>query len=302
MKLISFLRDGQSSFGSVTEKGVVDLGRLMAGQASDIKELLARNLTSAAREHVESATSHVSLPDLQLLPVVPQPRKILCVGLNYHDHVVETGRAVTTHPTIFLRMPESQAAHGEELLIPAESSQLDFEGEIAIVIGKRGRRISREKAHEHVAGYACYNDGSVRDWQAMTTQWTSGKNFPRTGAFGPWMVTADEIPFGTELQLVTRVNGVEMQRASTTQLIHGLAELLNHISTFTTLEPGDVIVTGTPGGVGFKRKPPVFLRPGDTVEVEVSRIGTLRNKVECEVAATEGVIGELSGRAIWRSG
>lgn len=163
MKLISVLRDGQSSFGSVSENGVVDLGRLMAGKASNIKELLARNLTSEAREHVERATSHVSLPDLQLLPVVPQPGKILCVGLNYHDHVVETGRAVTTDSTIFMRTPESQAAHGEELLISAELSQLDFEGEIANVIGKSGRRISREKAYEHVAGYACYNDGSVRD-------------------------------------------------------------------------------------------------------------------------------------------
>jgi 2-keto-4-pentenoate hydratase/2-oxohepta-3-ene-1,7-dioic acid hydratase in catechol pathway len=288
MKLISFLRDGTPGFGCVTDKGVVDLGRLMVGEATDIRQLLARDLVAAARKCVDNATSHVSLDDLTLLPVIPEPGKILCVGLNYHDHVVETGRTVTTHPTIFMRTPESQAAHGQELLIPAESSQLDFEGEIAIIIGQRGRRITCEKAHEHVAGYACYNDGSVRDWQAMTTQWTSGKNFPRTGAFGPWMVTADEIPFGAELQLVTRVNGVEMQRASTAQLIHGLAELVSHASTFATLEPGDVIVTGTPGGVGFKRKPPVFLQAGDVVEVEVSRIGILRNKVECEVAATEG--------------
>ncbi len=143
-------------------------------------------------------------------------------------------------------MPESLAAHEEDFLIPAELTQLDFEGEVAIVIGKRGRRIAREKAHEYVAGYACYNDGSVRDWQAMTTQWTAGKNFPRTGAFfGPWMVTSDEIPFGTELELITRVNGKEMQRASTKQLIHGLADLVSHVSTFATLDPGDVIVTGT---------------------------------------------------------
>ena len=302
MKLISFLRDGQPGFGCVTEKGVVDLGRLMAGKASNLTHLLAGDMLSEAKRHVDAAVSHVSTNDLKLLPVIPVPGKILCVGLNYHDHVVETGRAVTTHPTIFLRIAQSQAAHGEALIIPAESSQLDFEGEIALVIGKRGRRIARDKAHEHAAGYACYNDGSVRDWQAQTTQWTAGKNFPRTGAFGPWMVTSDEIPFGTEMELVTRVNGQEMQRASTAQLIHGLADLIAHASTFTTLEPGDVIVTGTPGGVGFRRKPPIFLQPGDVVEVEVSRIGKLRNSVECEVSATDGFIGELPSRVVGRSG
>jgi 2-keto-4-pentenoate hydratase/2-oxohepta-3-ene-1,7-dioic acid hydratase in catechol pathway len=302
MKLISFLRDGQSSFGGVTDKGVVDLGRLMADKTSNLKQLLMGDMLSAAKEHIQNATLHVSMSDLKLLPVIPSPGKILCVGLNYYDHVVETGRAATTHPTIFLRMPESQAAHEEDLLIPAESTQLDFEGEVAIVIGKRGRRIAREKAHEYVAGYACYNDGSIRDWQATTTQWTAGKNFPRTGAFGPWMVTPDEIPFGTELELITRVNGKEMQRASTKQLIHGLADLISHVSTFATLDPGDVIVTGTPGGVGFKRMPPVFLQAGDVVEVEVSCIGTLRNAVECEVSTTDGLVGEFAGRAIGRSG
>jgi 2-keto-4-pentenoate hydratase/2-oxohepta-3-ene-1,7-dioic acid hydratase in catechol pathway len=295
MKLISFERGGRASFGCVTDRGIVDLGRLMAGEADDIRQLLARELLPAAAKQVERATSHVSLSDVKLLPVIPNPGKILCVGLNYHDHVVETGRAVTSHPTIFMRTPESQAAHGEDLLIPAESCQLDFEGEIAIIVGKKGRRIARDKVHEHVAGYACYNDGSARDWQSLTTQWTSGKNFPKTGGFGPWLVTADEIPFGTELQLRTRVNGVEMQNAATSQLIHGFADLVSHISIFTTLEPGDVIVTGTPGGVGFKRKPPIFLQPGDIVEVEVSHVGILRNKVECEASATDRLAVARSG-------
>jgi len=285
VKLVSFLCDGGVSFGAVADRGVVDLGRLMAGEADDIRQLLTRGLLPTAKRLVANASSHVSLSDLKLLPVIPNPGKILCVGLNYHDHVAETGRAVTSHPTIFMRTRESQAAHEERLLIPPESLQMDFEGEIALIVGKRGRRIERESAHEFVAGYACYNDGSARDWQAMTTQWTSGKNFPRTGGFGPWMVTADEIPFGSDLELRTRVNGVEMQRASTSQLIHGMADLISHISTFATLEPGDVIVTGTPGGVGFKRTPPVFLKAGDLVEVEVSGIGTLRNGVECEVLA-----------------
>ena len=287
MKLLSFVRDGRVSFGCVTDKGVVDLGRSMAGQADDIRQLLERGLVPAAMKLAADATSHVPLSELTLLPVIHNPGKILCVGLNYHAHVVETGRAVTAHPTIFMRTPESQAAHDEAILIPAESSQFDFEGEIAIIVGTRGRRIDREKAHEYVAGYACYDDGSARDWQAMTTQWTSGKNFPRTGGFGPWMVTADEIPFGAVLELRTRVNGVEMQRASTAQLIHGLSDLVSHISIFTTLDPGDVILTGTPGGVGFKRNPPVFLQSGDMVEVEISSIGTLRNRVEFEREAAD---------------
>jgi 2-keto-4-pentenoate hydratase/2-oxohepta-3-ene-1,7-dioic acid hydratase in catechol pathway len=302
MKLISFVRDGQPSFGCVTDKGVIDLGRLFAGHAADLRQLLERGLLPVAREHVQAATTQVSMSDLKLLPVIPSPGKILCVGLNYHDHVIETGRAVTAHPTMFLRTAESQAAHGDSLLIPAESSQLDYEGEIALVIGKRGRRIARETAREYVAGYSCYNDGSVRDWQATTTQWTAGKNFPGTGAFGPWLVTADEIPFGTELELITRLNGDEVQRASTAQLIHGFADLIAHVSTFATLEPGDVLVTGTPGGVGFKKNPPVFLRAGDAVEVEVSHIGKLRNTVECEVSATDGILAEFAGRAIGRSG
>ena len=284
MKLLSFEHGGVPSFGCVTPEGVIDLGRALAGRARDLKEVLAKEMLPAVKEVALSSGPRLALESLQLLPVVPNPGKIICVGLNHHDHVVETGRAIAAHPALFMRTLESQAAHEQDILLPPESAQLDFEGEIAVVIGKRGRRIAIEAAIDHIAGYACYNDGSARDWQAAATQWTAGKNFPRTGAFGPWLVTADEIPWDEPMTLVTRLNGKVMQQASTAQLIHSIPELIRHISTFTTLEPGDVIVTGTPGGVGFKRSPPVFLQSGDVVEVEVDRIGVLRNRVTCEVS------------------
>ena len=282
MRLASFMRDGVSSYGCVVEDAVVDLGLHFGLRAPDLKALISVGLLREAEVYAATADERLPLADLRLLPVIPNPGKIVCVGLNYHDHVAETGRVITSHPTLFLRTLESQVGHGGDLLLPTESSQLDYEGEIAIVIGKAGRRIDLEDAMEHIAGYACYNDGSVRDWQAAATQWTAGKNFPSTGAFGPWLVTADEIPVGTGLTLITRLNGQEVQRSCTSLMIHSIPALLRHVSTFTTLEPGDVIVTGTPGGVGFKRVPPLFLKPGDVVEVEVERVGTLRNGVARE--------------------
>jgi 2-keto-4-pentenoate hydratase/2-oxohepta-3-ene-1,7-dioic acid hydratase in catechol pathway len=204
------------------------------------------------------------------------------VGLNYGEHVRETGREVTESPALFLRVAESQVAHGEAILRPPESACLDYEGEIAIVIGEGGRRISEAKAWDHIAGYACYNDGSIRDWQVATTQWTAGKNFWRTGGFGPWMVSADEIAPGQVMTLVTRLNGQEMQRTTTDRMIHSIPRQIAFISSFMPLAPGDVIVTGTPGGVGNKRNPPLFMKEGDTVEIEVDAIGVLRNSVRNE--------------------
>ncbi len=214
--------------------------------------------------------------------MIPNPGKIICVGLNYHDHVKETGRALTESPALFVRFAESQVAHGQPIVLPPESGKLDYEGEIAIVIGKGGRRISEADAWQHIAGYACYNDGSIRDWQTATTQWTAGKNFWRTGGFGPWLVTADEIAPGQCMTLVTRLNGQEMQRATTDMLIHSIPAQIAYISAFTPLSPGDVIVTGTPGGVGAKRTPPVWMKAGDVVEIEVDAIGVLRNTVQAE--------------------
>ena len=295
MRLTSFVRNGVPSYGCIVDDEIVDLGRHFGVRAPDLKALIASGLLREAEVYAGAAEERLQLADLQLLPVIPNPGRIVCVGLNYHDHVAETGRLVTAHPTLFLRTPESQAAHGEELLLPAESSQLDYEGEIAIVVGKPGRRIELERAMEHVAGYACYNDGSVRDWQAAATQWTAGKNFPRTGAFGPWLVTSEEVPVGAGLTLITRLNGIEVQKSCTSLMIHSIPALLSHVSTFTTLEPGDVIVTGTPGGVGFKRVPPVFLKPGDVVEVEVEGVGTLRNGVAREATSSPEILGVRAG-------
>ena len=302
MKLISFLRDGKASYGCVTPNGVLDLGRFLGGEVPDLKSLLADNLLDLAASHAAQDGPRVSLSDLRLLPVIPKPGKIVCVGLNYHEHVKETQRQNTQAPTLFLRVAESQVGHAEDMVLPAESTQFDYEGEIAVIVGKPGRRIAASRAFEHIAGYACYNDGSVRDWQAASNQWTAGKNFWRTGAFGPWMVTSDEIAPSRKMTLVTRLNGREMQRATTDMMIHGIAELISHISTFTPLEAGDVIVTGTPGGIGSRRVPPVFLTAGDIVEVEIDAIGTLKNTVACEVAETDGVFCAHGTRFFARSG
>jgi 2-keto-4-pentenoate hydratase/2-oxohepta-3-ene-1,7-dioic acid hydratase in catechol pathway len=210
---------------------------------------------------------------------VPDPGKVWCCGLNYHEHVKETGREVTEQPTFFTRWADAQAGHGQPMLRPRESVQFDYEGEIAVVIGRSGRRIAPEDAGRHVAGYACFNDGSIRDWQRHTTQFAPGKNFWRSGALGPWMVTSDEIPFGTSMTLITRLNGLEVQRATTEMMIHSIAKQIAYVSTVAPLEPGDVIVTGTPGGVGAKRTPPLWMKAGDVVEVEIDRVGVLRNPV-----------------------
>ena len=180
---------------------------------------------------------------------------------------------------LFLRLAESQVGHQQPILRPRESKNLDYEAEIALVIGRAGRRISQQDSWNHIAGYSCYNDGSVRDWQRHTIQWTAGKNFARTGGFGPWMVTADEIPAGTLLTLSCRLNGERMQHASTEQMIFKIPKLIEYISSFTTLAPGDVIVTGTPGGVGARRNPPVWMKPGDKVEVEIDKVGVLVNTI-----------------------
>lgn len=233
-------------------------------------------------QHIKNQVNKIPLTAIDYLPVIPEPSKILCAGLNYEDHRLESNRAPTEHPTLFIRFPSSQVGHGQPLLIPRESIQLDYEGEIAVIIGRRGRRISIANAWEHVAGYTAYQDGSVRDWQMHTTQFIGGKNFEATGGLGPWMVTRDEIENNAELELITRLNGRELQRATTKSLIFSIPRLIEYISTFTTLEPGDEIATGTPSGVGFKRTPPLYLKSGDWVEVEVSRIGTLIHPVISE--------------------
>lgn len=278
MKLVSYTHAGQAGFGLVVDDGIVALAGV-SGIGPDLKAALAAGTLPKAEAYAKGRRPDLALADVTLLPVIPEPGKIWCCGLNYGEHVREVGREPTEKPTFFLRVASSQVGHGTAIPVPPESSQLDYEGEIAVIIGKTARRVSEADAWDCIAGYACYNDGSIRDWQRHTPQWGPGKNFWRTGGFGPWMVTADEIPADTELSLVTRLNGQEMQRATTRQMLHSIPRQIAYLSAIAPLEPGDVIVTGTPGGVGARREPPVWMKDGDVVEVEVERVGVLRNPV-----------------------
>lgn len=279
MKFMSYAHGGKESFGLVVDDGVIDLRALFGQRYADLKSLIADDAMGLAQEQARGRKADHALDDVTFLPVIPNPGKIWCAGLNYGEHVRETGREVSEKPVFFLRFADSQVGHGQAIQRPPESIKLDYEGEIAVVIGKGGRRISEADAWDHIAGYACYNDGSVRDWQLHTGQWGPGKNFWRTGGFGPWLVTADEIPAGAVLSLVTRLNGVEVQRATTEMMLHSIPRQIAYASTVAPLRPGDVFVTGTPGGVGAKRTPPLWMKAGDVVEVEVERVGVLRNTV-----------------------
>ena len=281
MKFVSFAAAGGASFGLVEGTEVVDLGAAFAGRFPDLKSLIASgDLAQAAP--VAARAPRVSLDAVKLLPVIPNPGKIFCVGHNYESHRQETGRDKTEHPSIFLRFADSQTGHGQPLLMPAVSTMFDFEGELALVIGKPGRAIAEDQALAHVAGYACYNDASVRDWQWHTSQFAPGKNFPQTGAFGPWLVSADEIPDPSTLSVTTRVNGEVVQSQPTADMIFSVPIIIAYVSAFTPLSPGDVIVTGTPGGVGAKRQPPLWLKEGDRVEVDIPGVGLLANRVHVE--------------------
>jgi 2-keto-4-pentenoate hydratase/2-oxohepta-3-ene-1,7-dioic acid hydratase in catechol pathway len=283
MKYVSFTLGSRASFGVVQGDRILDLGPLMGPEVPDLKALIAGRHQAAAEALASAHEAGLRFEDVAWLPVIPNPGTIVCVGLNYREHVAETERSVTESPTLFLRVPSSQVGHGQQMVLPPESERLDYEGEIAVIIGHPGRRIPEAQAWQHIAGYACYNDGSIRDWQSATPQWTAGKNFWRTGGFGPWMVSSDDIMPNQRMTLVTRLNGIEMQRATTDMMIHGIARQIAFISTFMPLEPGDVIVTGTPGGIGARRMPPVFMKAGDIVEVDVDAIGVLRNVVAAEV-------------------
>lgn len=283
MKLASYVRCGRPGFGAVVGDGVIDLTQALG--VAGLKEALAADLLDEARAHVAGRSAEFGWADLALLPVIPDPAKILCIGLNYQEHKAETGRPDVDHPTVFTRYADSQVAHRQAMIRPAVSERFDYEGEMAVIIGRGGRNIPEERALDHVVGYACYNEGSVRDWQRHTMQFAPGKTFPGTGAFGPYLVTADEVGDHRDLPIETRLNGEVMQKATLADLIFPLETLIAYCSTFTPLAPGDVIVSGTPGGVGDKRKPPVYLRHGDTVEVEIGRLGTLVNPVIDETLA-----------------
>jgi 2-keto-4-pentenoate hydratase/2-oxohepta-3-ene-1,7-dioic acid hydratase in catechol pathway len=276
MKLASYRLNNKDSYGVVVGDGIVDLGKRLP--YADLRALLeADGLSKATDAAKEKADVKVS--DVTFLPLIGNPGKIICVGLNYKAHREETGRKPTDNPALFVRFPDSQTAHGDVMVKPSNSVEFDYEGELAVIIGKTGRHVAEKDAFSIIAGYSCYNDGSVRDWQYHTMQWTPGKNYPKTGSFGPWMVTKDEIPDVNKLTLKTRLNGQQVQETGIDLMLFPIPVLINYISTFTQLNPGDVISTGTPGGVGVKRTPQLFMKSGDTVEVEISSIGILQNKV-----------------------
>ncbi|MGE4086305.1 MAG: fumarylacetoacetate hydrolase family protein [Vicinamibacterales bacterium] len=278
MRLVSFRRDGTESWGIVEGDRIADVGAVRRRDWPTLRTALAAPPAEIAA--LRAQAPDVALASVELRPPVPNPGKILCSGVNYRLHIEESHVAVPQSPVLFTRFADTLVGHASPLLKPAVSDQLDWEGEMAAVIGRPGRNIPEGRALEHVAGYACFLDGSVRDFQAHS--FTAGKNFFATGGFGPWLVTADEIPDPQALHLTTRVNGEAMQDSPTSAMIFSVAALVAYVSTVTPLAPGDVIVTGTPGGVGVARNPPVFLRPGDTVEVEVTGIGTLRHPVLAE--------------------
>jgi 2-keto-4-pentenoate hydratase/2-oxohepta-3-ene-1,7-dioic acid hydratase in catechol pathway len=281
MKFASFKINGSTSWGLIDGTEAVDLGALWRDRFPDLKSAIAAGALAEAPAASAKAARH-PLNSIIWLPVVPNPDKILCIGLNYETHRKETGRSEVENPTVFGRFANSQTGHLANIVRPRVSKDLDYEGELAVIIGKPGRYIARAAASDHIAGYACYNEGSVRDFQRHTHQFTPGKNFPQTGGFGPWMVTPDEVGDLAKLRLQTRLNGEVVQDATISQMIFGIPQQIEYCSSFTRLEPGDVIVTGTPGGVGSRRTPPLWMKPGDVVEVEIDRIGLLRNGVADE--------------------
>jgi 2-keto-4-pentenoate hydratase/2-oxohepta-3-ene-1,7-dioic acid hydratase in catechol pathway len=283
MKLASFIDGSRPSYGIVKDDQIADLGRVLADRYPTLRDLIAHADFRQLAESAAGAATTLDIASVQFAPVIPNPDKIICVGMNYRDHVAEIGRIVTEKPALFARFSDSQVGHLQSLIKPKVSDQYDYEGELAVVIGKPGRHIQEASALSYVAGYACYNEGSVRDWQRHTGQFLSGKSFSRSGSFGPWLVTTDEVSDPGKLTLETRLNGQVVQQTSTADLITSVPALIAYCSTIINLLPGDVIVTGTPGGVGFKRTPPLFMRPGDTVEVEISSVGTLRNDVAAEM-------------------
>jgi len=283
MRLVSFERNGRAGFGVVVGGGIVDATTQLSGRPRGLREALAAgDLSELAR--LAGGKPDLALDDVTFAPVIPDAAKLLCVGVNYMPHIREMGRERPDKPVIFTRFADSIVGHGRPLLKPLASEQFDFEGELAVVIGKRARRVTRERALDYVAGYTCFNDGSVRDYQRHSPQFTPGKNFHASGAFGPWLVTADEIPDPRKLELTTRLNGEVVQHESVGELCFDVPQLIEYCSVWTQLEPGDVIVTGTPGGVGAGRKPPLWMKAGDTIEVEITGIGTLRNPVVAEAA------------------
>ncbi|MGE0151355.1 MAG: fumarylacetoacetate hydrolase family protein [Reyranellaceae bacterium] len=284
MRLVTFATKKGSAVGLREGDYIIDLSLAARKLPHSLAEILAAGASARAliRKAADKpkAKALLKASKVKLLPPIPNPGKIVCVGLNYKDHAAETGNPLPTYPVIFTRFTSTLVPHGRKMLAPKASQMLDYEAELAVVIGKRGRNIPKDKALRHVGGYSCFNDGSVRDYQAKTSQFTLGKNFDGTGGFGPDLVTPDELPEGAHgLRIMCRLNGQTLQDGTTADLVFDVASLIAEISTVMTLEPGDVIITGTPAGVGMARNPKIFMKPGDVCEVEIEGIGTLRNPI-----------------------
>jgi 2-keto-4-pentenoate hydratase/2-oxohepta-3-ene-1,7-dioic acid hydratase in catechol pathway len=284
MRLLSFSSGGKESWGAVVGDGVIDLGKVLGGKHPALQDFIASPDYADRDAIVAGRKVDHALAAIRFLPVIPRPEKIVCLVRNYMDHhqeVLAAGlqRELSKFPPIFLRVWRSQVGHGEAIVRPKVSHELDWEAELAVIIGKGGRHIAEKDAFRHIAGYSCYNDASVREWQFHAKQIAAGKNFVGTGPFGPWMATPDEIPDPENLNLDLRINGKTEQSSNTRHLIFKIPTIINYASTIFDLAPGDVLVTGTPAGVGWSRKPPQFLKPGDVVEVEIEKIGVLRNPV-----------------------
>lgn len=286
MKLITFRSGETTRLGVLVGDDVIDLNKADPSIPADLREALAAGIdlvAAAGRVVASGAGQRAPYSSMELAPLVPQPGKIICLGHNFYDHAKEGGNLKPVYPLIFFRGATSLVAHEDPVIRPQVSEKLDYEAELVIVIGKRARHVKREQALDYVFGYSCFNDVSVRDYQKRTSQWTIGKNFDGTGAFGPWLVTSDELPPGAQgLTLRLILNGEVMQQASTTDMIWGVAETIELLTECLTLEPGDVVLMGTPAGVGWARTPAVWMKHGDRVEVDIERIGRLQNTIQDE--------------------
>jgi 2-keto-4-pentenoate hydratase/2-oxohepta-3-ene-1,7-dioic acid hydratase in catechol pathway len=266
------------------EQEYIDLELAGYAHANDMVDLLSQaDWEVKLAEILKNAPANAvaSIAGLKYAILIANPSKIICVGLNYADHAKEGGHATPDHPSFFIRVNSSQVAHQQPMLVPKQSSErFDYEAELAVIIGKTARHLTAENALDCVAGYSCYNDGSVRDFHRKGTQWTLGKNFDKTGSFGPWLVTKDELPAGGDgLKIQARLNGQVLQDGNTADFLFSVSQVLVILSEVMTLEPGDVIITGTPAGVGYARKPPIFMKEGDVCEIEIEKIGILSNPI-----------------------
>ncbi|MBH67094.1 MAG: 5-carboxymethyl-2-hydroxymuconate isomerase [Rhodospirillaceae bacterium] len=279
MRFASFVVNGADTWGIATEDGLISVQDKTLSNHPTLRSAIASGKLTEIHDELTGKIPDVSHEQATFLPVITDPEKILCVGLNYHEHRLEGGHGEVSNPTIFVRFANAQIGHNQPMLKPRESDTLDFEAELAVIIGRGGRRIDEKDALSHIAGYSCYNDGSVREFQRHTTQFTPGKNFMATGGFGPWMVTPDEIVDLQNVTVESRLNGQIMQHAKVADMIFPIPRLISYISTFSELVPGDVIATGTPGGVGSRRDPQVWMFPGDVCEIEISSVGTLVNSI-----------------------